>query len=99
MYGTRKPRSRTLKQAKDADGKTVKVGEKVFFKEDIEGEGCILKIEVKYSSFGTSRTTFYLGNHPTDPTYEPWHRMAYDDDWDLKCAVVATTTVHKIDWK
>lgn len=60
---------------KDQDGKQLEVGDKVFFKEDIEGYGYILSVIQRRGYMGTT-TTFVLGNDPKNPDSYPWHPMA-----------------------
>jgi hypothetical protein len=77
--------------ATDYTGKEVKVGDRVFFKEDVEGDGVVVEIQERRGAFGDNYVTFLVGSD-SEPAGYPFHRMARMDH-ELRQMVVYTDRV------
>jgi hypothetical protein len=62
----------------------IKVGDKVWFKNDIEGIGVVVEVQEERGWSGTHRT-YVIANGSQDCS--PWHPMA-QMDWKHRCTVV-----------
>ena len=62
------------------------VGDKVWFKEDIEGYGVVAKVQRERNWLGGFSTS-YAVKSDSEPNGYPFHRMA-SFDYELNCMVV-----------
>lgn len=69
-----------------------KVGDRVNFKEDIEGHGVVVKVESRYSRWLCETVEEYWIASPSEPNGYPFHPAAYFD-YELNRMVVRTDRI------
>ena len=74
--------------------RTAKVGDRVFFKEDIEGSGVVAKVTRERGWNGSYET--YLVKSEGEPNGYPFHPMATFNH-ELNCMVVYTDRIWALD--